>query len=688
MGERANISKKNTPDHNGLNGSNTLFFQPKLTINQPNDVYEQEADAVADKVMRISDGTADKKFFSPRIIQRKCAHCEEEEKKMQRKEIGTETATGSEQTESYLSTLSGGSPLGNGEKSFFESRMGYDFSGVRIHSDSSASRSAKNVNALAYTHGNNIVFNEGQYQPATESGKKLLAHELTHVVQQSGNAAMVSRKLDRLANCPMKEDDLQKLLNDPAPWGISPNDTPAQIETKQKAMRMNPQFKDLINKCIKADRMLVFAVLHAENFSFQQISDAIDKAQPFILIRRITQQGQVLEGWFDPNKLPGSGEYVNDIRYVVNGQDAGAGKQVNMPGLQTPQCGDNCTPDERKLTPQQFRDDNVNVRSCCSNDECATLHARIATAESSTRKAIERVKAGLSMNNALDRHFKKHDEASIKDILESLQRILPEVQFSRHLWICREFGNEAEGCKSVVRAAADIGGRTFNWRIAMCFNKGDVSWTDVLHEIVHASSIGRSSTETYHSDPGYPPDDALQNADSYAEFIKEVGAASWSEEKPLTFDTNLQGGISYRDRKVSPLFGARFEITPLGPGLRMFDIVVGGSVLWAPKGGFLSRGESNQVAGGAEVDLRIRPSKSLYIDVGTGALAGYADDSITGAIVPKLSLSWKPGGDDSGFTVGADLQAIYQSAQAEPNAMMFGISVGYHREKQPQRRKP
>src|SRR5215469_7295543 len=104
MGERANISKKNTPDHNGLNGSNTLFFQPKLSINQPDDVYEQEADAVADKVMRMSDGTVDKKFFSPRIVQRKCAHCEEEEKKLQRKEIGTETAIGSEQTESYLST--------------------------------------------------------------------------------------------------------------------------------------------------------------------------------------------------------------------------------------------------------------------------------------------------------------------------------------------------------------------------------------------------------------------------------------------------------------------------------------------------------------------------------------------------------------------------------------------------------
>ena len=84
MGERATIQKKNAADHRGLNDRNGPFFQPKLAVNQPNDVFEQEADAVADKVMRMPD-TTDKKFFSPPIVQRKCSHCEEEEKKLQRK---------------------------------------------------------------------------------------------------------------------------------------------------------------------------------------------------------------------------------------------------------------------------------------------------------------------------------------------------------------------------------------------------------------------------------------------------------------------------------------------------------------------------------------------------------------------------------------------------------------------------
>src|SRR4051794_40693550 len=73
--------------------SEGFFFQPKLTINQPNDVYEQEADAMAEKVMRITNNESTQQpFFNPAIsaIQRKCAHCEEEEKKMQRRENNSE----------------------------------------------------------------------------------------------------------------------------------------------------------------------------------------------------------------------------------------------------------------------------------------------------------------------------------------------------------------------------------------------------------------------------------------------------------------------------------------------------------------------------------------------------------------------------------------------------------------------
>jgi hypothetical protein len=170
-------------------GSTPLFFQPKLTINQPNDIYEQEADAMANKVMRMTGNESSKQpFFKPAVssIQRKCAHCEEEGKKMQRKEKNNEESAADTELENYVSTLGdGGKPLSKEVRDFYEPRFGYDFNSVKIHTDSIAAKSAQSVNALAYTSGNNIVFNNGQYSPTTDSGKKLLGHELTHVIQQN-----------------------------------------------------------------------------------------------------------------------------------------------------------------------------------------------------------------------------------------------------------------------------------------------------------------------------------------------------------------------------------------------------------------------------------------------------------------------------------------------------------------------
>lgn len=179
----------NEGSHNGAGKKN--FFQPKLTINQPGDHYEQEADAMADKVMRMNDNTANQNFFKPSItpIQRKCQQCEEEEHIIRRKEGDGETQTVTGQTENYIGGLSGkGRSLTPDEKSFFEPRFGYDFSGVQLHTDTEANQSAKDINALAYTHGNHIVFGSNQYQPRTQDGNRLMAHELTHVVQQSAGA--------------------------------------------------------------------------------------------------------------------------------------------------------------------------------------------------------------------------------------------------------------------------------------------------------------------------------------------------------------------------------------------------------------------------------------------------------------------------------------------------------------------
>jgi hypothetical protein len=79
---------------------------------------------------------------------------------------------------------SSGQPLDADTQNFMGARFGHDFGQVRVHTDEKAAESAQSVNALAYTVGQDVVFGQGQYTPGTSEGKKLLAHELTHVVQQ------------------------------------------------------------------------------------------------------------------------------------------------------------------------------------------------------------------------------------------------------------------------------------------------------------------------------------------------------------------------------------------------------------------------------------------------------------------------------------------------------------------------
>jgi Domain of unknown function (DUF4157) len=172
------------------NNRGSFFFQPKSSFNQPGDIYEKQADAMADKVMRKSPGEIENSFIHPLSnIQRKCRACEEEENKLLRKEKNNENAGDSYELQNYIGSFNTkGESLPAVTREFFEPRFGHDFSNVKIHTDGVAAKSAQSINALAYTSGNNIVFNEGQFSMQSDDGKKLLAHELTHVVQQQSTS--------------------------------------------------------------------------------------------------------------------------------------------------------------------------------------------------------------------------------------------------------------------------------------------------------------------------------------------------------------------------------------------------------------------------------------------------------------------------------------------------------------------
>lgn len=167
---------------------NNYMIQAKLKINEPGDTYEQEADRIAETVVESKT--------SP-LLQRKCAcaggtpcpECEEEKKALiQRKTEQSSDIVGTSVPDNFLQNLGPGQPLDPVNRAFFEHHFGYDFSHVRVHAGGQAAESARAVNALAYTVGSDLVFGAGQFSPYTEAGKKLLSHELAHVVQQGGKS--------------------------------------------------------------------------------------------------------------------------------------------------------------------------------------------------------------------------------------------------------------------------------------------------------------------------------------------------------------------------------------------------------------------------------------------------------------------------------------------------------------------
>ncbi|MCK5012997.1 MAG: DUF4157 domain-containing protein [Candidatus Omnitrophica bacterium] len=112
---------------------------------------------------------------------------EEEEEEIQPKSLATATPEVTPEMGRDIQSIKGtGQPLSASERTFFEPRFGVDFDDVHVHSDARAARVARSVNARTFTLGRDVVFGAGQYAPGMSEGRRLLAHELTHVVQQSG----------------------------------------------------------------------------------------------------------------------------------------------------------------------------------------------------------------------------------------------------------------------------------------------------------------------------------------------------------------------------------------------------------------------------------------------------------------------------------------------------------------------
>ncbi|MDB5598460.1 MAG: hypothetical protein JWN71_504 [Xanthobacteraceae bacterium] len=198
----------------------TPQVQPKLTIGAVNDPAEHEADRVADRVMRTPEPQI-ATVAAPRGVQRTCATCEPQANHEDRKSGARLDDTDGELKAKaepsggptthvppgfgakFQALQSGGQGLSASERGFFEPRLASHFSGVRVHTGPAAGELARSVQARAFTLGNSVVFGAGQYSPGTDTGRRLMAHELTHVVQQGGAATganVVQRVVDFTAS--------------------------------------------------------------------------------------------------------------------------------------------------------------------------------------------------------------------------------------------------------------------------------------------------------------------------------------------------------------------------------------------------------------------------------------------------------------------------------------------------------
>lgn len=172
-----------------------IQIQPKLTVNTPGDVYEQEANRVADQVMRMPDSQLQGDCACGGGCP-KCRNVQDVQEQMPVKHNqdhhDSEVAAAPMVQEAKYSS---GQPLDAANKAYFEPRFGHDFSKVRVHMNANAAEHTRAVNARAFTVGKDIVFGVGEYRADTSEGRRLLAHELAHVCQQNrvASAPLIQR---------------------------------------------------------------------------------------------------------------------------------------------------------------------------------------------------------------------------------------------------------------------------------------------------------------------------------------------------------------------------------------------------------------------------------------------------------------------------------------------------------------
>lgn len=179
--------------HRHVEGAGSADTLSRYRVSHPDDPAEREADLTADRIIGGSPVTVSGDLGSVGVHRKGLADMSElEDDELLRSATQTTSPTARADDRGIDSVRSGGTAMDPASRAFMEQRFGHDFGSVRLHTDSDAGRAARSVSARAFTVGNHIAFAPGEYQPHSQRGQRLLAHELTHVVQQGAAAASPS----------------------------------------------------------------------------------------------------------------------------------------------------------------------------------------------------------------------------------------------------------------------------------------------------------------------------------------------------------------------------------------------------------------------------------------------------------------------------------------------------------------
>lgn len=417
-------------------------IQAKLTVNAPGDRFEREADKFADSV--VSDTAPTPASVSPVTPL------------AQRAGSGNTAGApgGSAALAAAASTQTGGTPLSPNERAYFDPRFGRDLSAVRLHTDIGAGRAAQGISARAFTHRNHIAFAPGEYAPGTTEGRRLIAHEITHTLQQTSASGTLQREAGGTAGgffhnialffgASISEEDMQGYLDHVAEIGGPELDYDSDNKALAIAGRIDRSTTEVLghDSDVGLRKILIL--------DMQDGATLGDEENAIINLLATTNPGEFHQFFQSPNALD-----ANALRSDVDDENQA---RLNRILLAFGIAAEDLTRPE----------DNVG----CAQEEADAIAGAVEAAEADLGRALEILgdpDQATAVRNAYFLAF--HSEEPDPDRLTLLRSQLAGIR--RHVSTVRYFCDHGEESASRCREPDILGYAGFNTTargISICF---------------------------------------------------------------------------------------------------------------------------------------------------------------------------------------------------------------------------